>query len=252
MKNFLNYTLVFLCLITLSSCASSPSTPAVYTPGELSPSSYHPVIRQDIYHVVAPGETLWRISKTYDVQIKDITRANRLGNNDKLTRGQSILIPSAVPAKPVIPLFPSRKWQYIIVHHTATDEGSALYLDESHKNRGWNGLGYHFIINNNTQGKPDGHVEASIRWLHQENGAHCKASNMNAKGIGIALVGNFHNKRPSQKQINTLIYTVNALRKYYKIPISNVMGHRDVPGANTECPGDFFPWQEFVRYLNKK
>jgi len=249
MKNFINYTVIFLCLITFSSCASSPSTPVAYTPGGLSPSSYHPVIRQDIYHVVAPGETLWRISKTYDVQIKDIARANRLGNNDELTRGQSILIPSAAPARPVIPLFPSRKWKYIIVHHTATDEGSALYLDESHRNRGWDGLGYHFLINNGTQGKPDGHIEASLRWIHQENGAHCKASNMNAKGIGIAIVGNCTNEKPSQKQLDTLVYTVNVLRKYYNIPTRNIMGHRDVPGANTECPGNSFPWQEFIRHL---
>jgi len=249
MKNFLNYTLVFLCLITLSSCASSPSGPVVSIPREFSPASYYPVIRQDIYHVVAPGETLWRISKTYDVQIEDIMRANRLGNNDELTRGQSILIPSAAPARPVIPLFPSRKWQYIIVHHTATDEGSALLLDESHKNRGWNGLGYHFLINNGTQGKPDGHIEASLRWIHQENGAHCRASNMNAKGIGIAIVGNCSNEKPSQKQLDTLVYTVNVLRKYYNIPTRNIMGHRDVPGANTECPGNSFPWQEFIRRL---
>ena len=249
MKNFLKYTLVFLCLITLSSCASSPSGPVVSTPREISPASYYPVIRQDIYHVVAPGETLWRISKTYDVQIKDIVRANRLGSTEELTRGQSILIPSAAPVRPVIPLFPSRKWQYIIIHHTATDEGSALLLDESHRNRGWNGLGYHFLINNGTQGKPDGHIEASLRWIHQENGAHCKASNMNAKGIGIAIVGNCSNEKPSQKQLETLIYTVNVLKKYYNIPTRNIMGHRDVPGANTECPGNAFPWQEFIRHL---
>ena len=244
--------LVFLCMLMLSSCAGSPSAPVVYTPGEIAPAPFHPIIRQDIYHVVAPGETLWRISKTYNVQIEDIMRTNKLDSKNELTRGQRILIPFAAPARPVIPLFPSRKWQYIIVHHTATDEGSALFLDESHKNRGWKSLGYHFLINNGTQGKPDGHIEASLRWIHQEDGAHCKASSMNRIGIGIAIVGNYSHEKPSQKQLDTLVYTVNVLKKYYNIPTHNIMGHRDVRGANTECPGNLFPWQAFIRRVDSR
>jgi N-acetylmuramoyl-L-alanine amidase len=249
MRKFLNYALLFSCIIMLSSCAGSPSAPVVYTPREITASPLYPVIRQDIYHVVAPGETLWRLSKTYDVQIEDIIKANKLASGDELTRGQNIIIPSAAPARPVIPLFHSDKWDYIIIHHTATDQGSALLLDESHKNRGWKSLGYHFLINNGTQGKPDGHIEASLRWIHQEDGAHCKASSMNRRGIGIAIVGNYSNERPTQKQLDTLVYTVNVLKKYYNIPKRNIMGHRDVPGANTECPGNLFPWQEFTRRI---
>jgi N-acetylmuramoyl-L-alanine amidase len=249
MNKILNFLLVFLFALMLSSCASSPVTSPVYTPKEIASAPMYPVIRQDIHHVVAPGETLWRISKTYDVQIEDIIRANNLRNNEELTRGQRILIPSAAPVRPVIPLFPSRKWQYIIIHHTATDQGSALLLDESHKNRGWQGLGYDFLINNGTQGKPDGHIEASLRWIHQEDGAHCKASGMNHKGIGIAIVGNYSHEKPSKKQLDTLVYTVNVLKAYYNIPKSNILGHRDVPGARTECPGNSFPWDEFMKRI---
>jgi N-acetyl-anhydromuramyl-L-alanine amidase AmpD len=183
--------------------------------------------------------------------LQDIADANWLKSGAQLKSGQRILIPSAAPARPVIPLFPSNKWKYIIIHHTATDIGSALLLDESHKNRGWAGLGYHFLINNNTENKPDGHIESSLRWLRQENGAHCKASGMNEKGIGIAIVGNFSNGYISQKQLTTLIYAVNVLKKYYKIPNLNIIGHRDVPGANTECPGTHFPWQEFISQIDK-
>jgi N-acetylmuramoyl-L-alanine amidase len=247
MKKTIHIGLTLACMLAFSSCAGSPSAPVVYTPQAIAPAPIYPSARHDIYHIVAPGETLWRIAKTYDVQIEDIIRVNTLGNGKRLIRGQKILIPYAAQARPIIPLFPSRKWRYIIIHHTATDEGSALYLDESHKNRGWKSLGYHFIINNNTQDKPDGHIEASVRWLNQENGAHCKASNMNRVGIGIALVGNFNNTKPSKKQIDTLVYTVNVLKAYYKIPVSNIMGHRDVPGASTECPGNLFPWQDFIR-----
>jgi N-acetylmuramoyl-L-alanine amidase len=251
MKKILNYMLVFLCLFALSSCASGPSAPVAYVPAVISPPAFHPVIRQDIHHIVAPGETLWHISRAYDVPIEDIMQANSLSRRDMLIRGQDILIPSAAPVRPVIPLFPSQKWEYIIIHHTATDQGSALLLDESHKNRGWKSLGYHFIINNGTQGKPAGHLETSLRWLHQENGAHCKASNMNRKGIGIAIVGNYSNEKPDQKQLDTLVYTVNLLKRYYNIPTRNIMGHRDVPGAKTECPGKYFPWQTFINRLEE-
>ena len=69
---------------------------------------------------------------------------------------------------------------------------------------------------------------------------------MNRRGIGIAIVGNYSDEKPSQKQLDTLVYTVNVLKKYYNIPTRNIMGHKDVPGAQTECPGNSFPWQEFI------
>jgi N-acetyl-anhydromuramyl-L-alanine amidase AmpD len=73
---------------------------------------------------------------------------------------------------------------------------------------------------------------------------------MNYKGIGICLVGNFNQERVSQKQLDSLAYLVNILREYYKIPIKNIVGHRQVNGAKTECPGKYFPWEEFKDRLN--
>jgi N-acetyl-anhydromuramyl-L-alanine amidase AmpD len=73
---------------------------------------------------------------------------------------------------------------------------------------------------------------------------------MNYKGIGICLVGNFNQERVSQKQLDSRAYLVNILREYYKIPIKNIVGHRQVNGAKTECPGKYFPWEEFKDRLN--
>ena len=87
------------------------------------------------------------------------------------------------------------------------------------------------------------------RWLKQEDGAHCKASDMNTKGIGISLVGNFNDHGVSKAQMDSLVELVNKLRKYYKIPVSNIMGHKDVEGSNTECPGKNFPWAEFRKRM---
>ncbi len=137
------------------------------------------------------------------------------------------------------------KWKYIIIHHSATEVGSAALFDRLHKKRGWDGVGYHFVIDNGTKGKREGEIEITYRWRDQINGAHCRASRMNSKGIGICLVGNFSEGHVSEAQLLSLIHLVRQLQAQYKIPRSRVIGHGRVHGANTECPGSHFPWKAF-------
>ncbi|MBU0549386.1 MAG: N-acetylmuramoyl-L-alanine amidase [Candidatus Omnitrophica bacterium] len=237
-----------LAVIALSSCASLPAV--IEPPQVIAPLPPAPVLRQDIVHIVAPGETLWRISKSYGVEIDEIMRANKLREKDKLEMGEKLLIPGALPASSVISLYPSKKWKYIIIHHSATDQGNALAFYNSHKLRGFTyGLGYHFVIDNGSSGKPDGYIEVSPRWLKQQNGAHCKAAGMNYKAIGICLVGNYSQDEVSSKQLSSLAYLVNILRNYYDIPLRNIIGHGQVQGAETECPGRRFPWSRFFNQL---
>jgi N-acetyl-anhydromuramyl-L-alanine amidase AmpD len=204
------------------------------------------VMRSDVIHEVGPGETVWRIGQMYDVSIEDIAAKNNLADITKLEKGQKLLIPNAASLRSVIPLYPTNMWEYIIIHHSATDVGNALSFDYVHsKKKKWNGLGYHFVIDNGTSDKQNGHIEVSPRWLHQDYGAHCKAGGMNYKGIGICLVGNFDNEQVSNAQLESLAYLVVILKKYYNIPDSHIMGHGQVQGAATDCPGKNFPWEEF-------
>jgi len=242
------YFIIFLFVLFFSSCSSVPMRPSyeVIGIGPLPSQITTPIQRQDVFHIIAPGETLWRISKMYDVKIKDITRANNLKSAAKIRMGEQLLIPNAAQLRPVVPLYSTQKWKYIIIHHSATDEGNAFSFYTMHLRRGfWNGLGYHFVIDNGTFGKANGQIEISPRWIKQQNGAHCKASGMNTKGIGICLVGNYSRGDVSDKQMESLIYLVNMLREYYNIPKQNIMGHGQVPNAATECPGLKFPWEEF-------
>ncbi len=194
-------------------------------------------------HEVAPMETLWRISKMYDVPVDTICQANGMRSGDPIKIGQKLMIPNARGFRNVIPLYPNTKWKYIIIHHTATEIGKAMLIDRAHNDRGfWQGLGYHFLIDNGTLEKGDGQIEASPRWIKQQDGAHCKAGGMNYQGIGVALVGNFTYETPTARQMDSLAYLLETLMRYYGISAANVMGHRDVPGANTECPGRLFPW----------
>jgi hypothetical protein len=168
--------------------------------------------------------------------------------------------PLVVPARPA-PVRPAvlpeawrpprgvrpRKWTYIVIHHMASPKGSAAVIHRMHQKRGWDGLGYHFVIGNGTLTK-NGAVEVGYRWTRQEKGAHARArsgddNRWNLHGIGICLVGDFTNAPPSDTQFETLVRLVRALRAEYGISFDNVVPHRFV--RPTECPGRRFPWQEF-------
>ncbi|MFQ5589758.1 MAG: peptidoglycan-binding protein, partial [Phycisphaerae bacterium] len=52
----------------------------------------------------------------------------------------------------------SPRWTTIVIHHSATETGGASLFDRFHRKRGWDGLGYHFVIGNGTD-TPDGLIE---------------------------------------------------------------------------------------------
>jgi N-acetyl-anhydromuramyl-L-alanine amidase AmpD len=191
-------------------------------------------------------ENIPRLAQTYGVSEDEICRANGLKPGEALCPGRKLAIPQPKQYKNIVPVYRNSNWKYIIVHHTAGENGKALLVDQMHRERGFEeGLGYHFLIDNGTLGKGNGQLEVAPRWIKQEEGAHCKASGMNQVGIGIGLVGNFNDGLPSRAQLHTLTLLVSTLVAYYHIPKSNILGHRQVPGARTDCPGTRFPWQTF-------
>lgn len=237
----------------LSSCASAP--PSV-SQGPAIDIIYKPMgapgVRGTITHTIGPAETVYRISRMYDVPIATILKENNISDPTELRIGQRLLIPGAASLRPVIPVFKSGKWRYIVIHHSVTDSGDAQSLDLMHRRRGFDrGLGYHYVIDNGTSTRLDGQIEASPRWIKQMDGAHCNAAGMNACGIGICLVGDFTDDPPSRRQMESLVLLVNTLRKYYRIPLSRVIRHTDVRGKNTACPGQSFPWEEFKEKLRR-
>lgn len=147
---------------------------------------------------------------------------------------------------------PPRPWQFIIIHHSATRTGSAEVFDASHRARGMiNGLAYHFVIDNGTEGKADGFIETGERWKNQLHGGHCRQPHINETGIGICLVGDFNRDPPTDKQLDSLALLVRGLQEQFNIPDDNVLGHGEVIGEFSECPGRLFPWEEFRKRLKK-
>jgi len=140
-----------------------------------------------------------------------------------------------------------RVWFYIVVHHSATDEGSAEAFDRGHRARGWrDGLGYHFVIGNGS-GSGDGEVEIGGRWRRQITGAHARTDDgrYNRFGVGVCLVGHLDHSRPTPQQMASLRELVRFLQAEYRIPRGRILGHRDANPDRT-CPGEMFPWRYFI------
>lgn len=133
------------------------------------------------------------------------------------------------------------------MHHTATSRGSVESIHETHLQRkdsqgnNWMGIGYHFVIGNGN-GMADGAVEPTFRWREQLHGAHAGSSDYNSHGIGIVLVGDFEESRPTRAQLAAVKQLVGSLKATFGITSNNVVGHGDVKA--TECPGQYFPMEE--------
>jgi hypothetical protein len=146
---------------------------------------------------------------------------------------------TGIPAAWVPPV-QARPWRWIVVHHSATTTGGAAAFDKMHRAKGWDELGYDFVIGNGTD-TADGQIEVGSRWVKQKIGAHAKTSDnrYNEYGVGICLVGNFDVERPTPAQMKSLDKLVAYLMVAYHISPENVLRHKDT--KSTDCPG---------RYLN--
>lgn len=76
-----------------------------------------------------------------------------------------------------------RNWKGIVVHHSGSIYDNLEKIDAYHKSKGWDGCGYHFVI------EKDGQVKIG-RSLNKV-GAHAKTCgpNRNRTHIGICLTG---------------------------------------------------------------
>ena len=117
-----------------------------------------------------------------------------------------------------------RKIDLIVIHCTATREDKSLSpaeLDRMHRQRGFNGCGYHYYV------RRDGEI-CSMRPVGQA-GAHAKGHNANSIGIayegGLDAGGNPADTR-TEEQKRSIRVLVRVLCEDYRI--RKVVGHRDL------------------------
>jgi hypothetical protein len=150
------------------------------------------------------------------------------------------LPPTAMAGIPTawVPPVASRPWLWIVVHHSATTTGGAAAFDKMHRAKGWDELGYDFVIGNGTD-TANGQIEVGPRWTKQKIGAHAKSSDnrFNEYGIGICLVGNFEVEKPTAKQLASLEKLIAYMMVTYHIAPDHILRHKDT--KETACPGKY-------------
>ncbi|MAJ15066.1 MAG: N-acetylmuramoyl-L-alanine amidase [SAR116 cluster bacterium] len=121
--------------------------------------------------------------------------------------------------------------KYIVIHCSDTNEDdTAIDIHQLHLSFGWEGVGYHKIIQKNGEienGRPE-------FWT----GAH--VFGYNKESLGICLIGkdNF-----STQQFNTLTNLIKEWKKKY--PLAKICGHRDFKNTKKTCPNfDVKKWLE--------
>lgn len=126
------------------------------------------------------------------------------------------------------------KPKYLIIHHTGGTKSNPLtdtshhtfeIIDNYHKSLGWEGFGYHYLIEKDgklRKGRPDNY-----------HGAHCRG--YNTQSLGICLSGNFDVLLPTEAQTETLRGLLSVLILKYDIQKSNILPHRHF--TNKSCYG---------------
>jgi N-acetylmuramoyl-L-alanine amidase len=112
-----------------------------------------------------------------------------------------------------------------IVWHTAADprdkgnrDTTAAEIRSWHLARGWSDIGYHFVIRKN------GTIEKGRN--ESLPGNHVRG--LNSQSLGICFSGHGDMQPLTPEQIESGIKLTISLMKKYGIPVSNVIGHREV------------------------
>jgi hypothetical protein len=144
----------------------------------------------------------------------------------------------------------ANRWQCIVIHHSDSDKSTPQGMRDWHvRGRGWDALGYHFVIGNGV-GYPDGKVYVGERWSRQMTGAHCKTpgNHYNEHGIGICLIGDLDAHAPTRRQVQALARLASFLSDRCNIPPSRILTHGGVT-HKTRCPGRYFDLGVVIRQL---
>ena len=123
----------------------------------------------------------------------------------------------------------------IIVHCSDSNFGDVAAIDRWHKEFGWAGCGYHYVITNGVIAKhddydikQDGIIQKGREW--KDIGAHCKGHNRDS--IGICLIGKNHF---TAKQLLVALPNLLLMLGDLGIGAEGIFGHREFD-KNRTCP----------------
>jgi len=134
-----------------------------------------------------------------------------------------------------------RNINWIIIHCSDSEWGDFYAIDKWHKDRGWKGCGYHYVIGNGYQTYEDyknkrrmdsGFLQKGR--ADSEIGAHVLG--MNSDSIGIVLIGRYDF---TKNQFSVLANLCCNLMDTYGLPVENILGHYECPTGKSQgktCP----------------
>lgn len=142
-----------------------------------------------------------------------------------------------------------RKIELIVVHCSATREGTDVTIDDIrqwHRKRGFRDVGYHFVVYR------DGTVVEG-RPLEQV-GAHVKGHNRHSVGIcyigGLSAIGEIKDTRTDAQKVALRELLKDLKRRY---PKARVCGHRDLsPDRNGDGIISDYEWLKACPCFNAK
>lgn len=123
--------------------------------------------------------------------------------------------------------------RYLVIHCSDTDDDFTVEdIHEMHLNFGWDGIGYHKVIDQKGyifDGRPE-------YWV----GAHVKG--FNEISLGVCLIGK---NKFSKEQLEALKSLLRIWKKKY--PASKILGHKDLGKTSKTCPNfDVILWSKKI------
>tara|TARA_B100000609_G_scaffold189065_1_gene175766 strand:+ start:72 stop:776 length:705 start_codon:yes stop_codon:yes gene_type:complete len=137
-----------------------------------------------------------------------------------------------------------RRIKFIILHYTgmqSTIESISRLKSEKFK------VSCHYLISKN------GHIyrlvsEKNVAW-HAGKSRWREFVNLNTCSVGIEIQNKGHGKNYEMydiKQVSAVRKLCLKLRKKYKIPLKNILGHSDISPLRKKDPGEKFPWNSII------
>jgi len=141
--------------------------------------------------------------------------------------------------------------KYLTIHHSVGIY-TPYQIASGHCNRngggvnGWPGIGYHFVITKDGKVYQTNYLETVS--FHSGVKDHPEGQYNNWYSVGICLIGDFTNVPPTPEQLSSAAALVEYLKGLLPYTPMEVRGHKEMPGAATQCPGNTWPnWDDYVR-----
>lgn len=122
----------------------------------------------------------------------------------------------------------------IVIHCSDSKFGNAQTIEDWHKEKSWDDIGYHATILNGQidpdvhMDTMDGQIEVGREW--DKNGAHAKGYN---DYFGICLIGV---DKFTDKQFESLLKVCRELVTDEGVEVEKIIGHYECEGTDKTCP----------------